>query len=177
MQKDVILCILNVQESFDPGRPRAHARKKALEFSGCHVWVSITLRPSFPAGTARSQLPMGIRRARHALPKAGHFCTVCKHFCICRRTTKDTCIWRSFLLSFVGEDARIPENVKHSEATVSGKDCRCSVQTWALLCRAGLLYWAVIQPLLTSLYQSSCLWSYWCGCKYERSIRSGGKTK
>lgn len=69
MQKDVILCILNVQESFDPGRPRAHARKKALEFSGCHVWVSITLRPSFPAGTARSQLPMGIRRARHALPK------------------------------------------------------------------------------------------------------------
>lgn len=69
MQKDVILCLLNVQESFDPKRPWAHARKKALEFSGCHVWVSITLRPSFPAGTARSQLPMGIRRARHALPK------------------------------------------------------------------------------------------------------------
>lgn len=84
--------------------------------------------------------------------KAGHFCTVCKHFCICRRTTKDTCIWRSFLLSFVGEDTRIPENVKHSDVAISGRDCRCSVKTWALLCRAWLLSRAVIQRIL---YRSS----------------------
>lgn len=98
--------------------------------------------------------------------KAGHFCTVCKHFCICRRTTKDTCIWRSFLLSFVGEDSRIPENVKHSDVAISGKDCRCSVKTWALLCRVWLLSRAVMRPQLQwSLYHSSCWWGIvgWMG--------------
>lgn len=144
MQKDAILCILISKSHLTPGDP-VHMQKESssIQWLPCvgvhHIESIIPSRDGqIPAANGHSEGP-----ARSA--KAGRFCTVCKHFCICRRTTKDTCIWRSFLLSSAGEDARIPENVKHSDAAVSGKDCHCSVQTWALLCLAGHFSPAVIE--------------------------------
>lgn len=130
-----------VQWLLDPGWPRTHAREKASEFSGCWPWASGTLSSIIPNRAFQGSLANG----QTAGP--GHFCTVCKHFCICGRATKDKSISRSLLLLSVGEDIRIPANARHSAAALHGK--RSSV-FWAELGAFMRLSYSHNHPLRTN---------------------------
>lgn len=108
----------HMQELFDLVWPWVHTGVKAPEFSFCSPWAASTLSPA-----RVGQIPSanGHWAGLVCCAKLHHFCNVCKHFCLCGCATKDKSISRSFLLSSVGEESRIPKNVKHSASTINCK--------------------------------------------------------